>query len=199
MRIEILEGDEYLYEDGKARNIILVIDGKRMIMPTNKTIQELCDIVKKLGGITPQVKKEIIQEEEVTEFISDPNIIQRGDIVKYIGEVSEDNRDLTLVDEYVVIPDEDGRVSGKNLHIMSKTHPVPIRLVVKKEWVKLLRKNTDKPAIKKTICEAIVKCDKCQQEVALILADSKYTGKCLKCGAVIEKTQEEIAPTKVEL
>ena len=66
MKLEILEGDEYLYEDGKPRNIIIVIDGKRMIIPTVKTIAELCDIVKRTLPLCPSV----IMQPTATEILA---------------------------------------------------------------------------------------------------------------------------------
>jgi hypothetical protein len=195
VRIEIQDG--FSFEEGI---LIITVDGKQFPYSSKKTLAQLCEDIKK---IPLKVSEPILKPVDMSaggSGLSNPNIIERGDIVKYIGEISEDNKDLTHEDEYRIIPNEDGYVgSGNTYDIMSLTHPVPIRLVVKKEWVKLFKKNTDKPVIKKSILEAVVKCDKCQQEVALSLADSKYTGKCLKCGNVIEKTQEEIAPKKVEV
>ena len=46
MRIEFFEGDESTQSDGKPRHIYLSIEGKKLILPTDKTILDLLEIGK---------------------------------------------------------------------------------------------------------------------------------------------------------
>jgi hypothetical protein len=112
MHIELMEGDELTQPDGKPRNIFLSIEGKKMILPTNKTILDLLDIGK---GIEPSKatlepliplkteNKPIVEEQPKAKDLTGE--IQREDLVKciFVKERFKDKGGAELIESGLIL------------------------------------------------------------------------------------------------
>ena len=191
MNIILMEGDESTQSDGKPRHIYLSIEGKKLILPTDKTILDLLEIGK---GIAPQVNNEIgmvtaaklISEHKLT----NENKIELNDIVRYIGPVHPDNPDLVADAEYRVIPNAEGQLGMSNYHIINEKAGVPIRLSVPKNLLVLVRKEPIQKVEKNMVMERLVICPNDGENVALKLDGEIFKGKCLQCGQELSAVKE---------
>lgn len=194
MRIELMEGDGFLYEDGKARNVIVVIDGKLQFpFSATASIQDLYEAVKKMPLNLPSRSLEPLNlkpgavDIPAEVFKSSPGIapgkaneIERLDIVRYVGKPDEEG-DLIPGELYLVqdIIKENGQLMG--YAILNEKIPTPIRLTVAFMDVILIAKHGP-PPVKINVFEMMYMCPApCGKEFALTLKDDKYVGTCPYC------------------
>ncbi len=200
MNIILMEGDELAQPDGKPKNIYLSINGKKMILPTSKTILDLLDIGK---GIEPS-KEPIVESAsietqempiaEVPVIPVDHSIkIQREDLVKcvMVNErlAKEDKSDLTLGTIYRVIKISQMGITNPDTQqmefivdhyeVIEDNAPVPRRIYAFPGEVELYQKSKRKKIGKDYKFSEVMKCE-CGTSNALILdeAKNKYTGIC---------------------
>ena len=194
MKIEICEGDGYLYEDIQPRNFILIVDGRRMIYPADKKISELVALVDKLC-ITPGPKK----ESEVVGVFPGLGVVTRDmfkiemfDEVEYIGPVDPDNKDLVVGRHYTI-----QKVGITQHDIVDWNSPTPIRLAVFVSWVKLVKKHDPALLNKKTVVFDITYTCDCGKILALLRPEGaeEYKGKC-ECGKEYNIPRSEIDKVK---
>ena len=201
MRIELMEGDGFLYEDGKARNVIVVIDGKNQFpFSATATIQDLYEAVKKINPGVPfspgpfKMVQKIANEEK--EILLKPSEIERLDTVQYIGK-PDDEGDLIPGELYLVqeIIKDNGKLAG--YAILNEKVPTPIRLTVAAFDVRLEKKHGPAPE-KISTFEIIHLCPPpCGKEFALTLKDNKYVGDCPYCHTHVESDRSIVAPETV--
>ena len=199
MKFELLEGDELCQPDGRPRNIIVVIEGKRGIMPTSKTLLDLLDIAK-MAGIEPS--KTPIEQPASLESIKTPTVeakIESGDIeredlvtcVKVLPRAEGVNVDIVEGGTYRVLSIQRQSAGEttvvKYYEVIDDSAPVQRRIVVFPQEVMLAKKHgfIPKPIHR---FEEIYPCGYCGEQNALVLdaEKNKYVGECKACHKPLE-------------
>jgi len=196
--IQLLEGDGFLYDDGKPRNIIVSVDGKKFPFSAERTISDLYIAAEKMPGGNKPALPEPVSEIVNRVITSIPNAIEKNDIVRYTGPISPNNIDLSHEAEYRVIAHEGGVLLANGMYnIINDKSGFPLRLNVPKQFVVLVRKNPIIPIQRKDNFEILDKC-KCGEDVVLTLSGNTYSTVCSKCYNVItrERKDPNEQPTK---
>ncbi len=175
MIIEISDSN-FSFEEGI---IIITVEGKSFPYSTKKTIAQLCEDIKTVSILIIEKSKGEVVEVNIKQ--PDINRVERNDIVKYIGPVPEDNRDLVVDAEYRIL-----NVNKDSYDIISDTSPVPIRLCVLKGWIALIRKNPPPKVNKINTLSTTINCTICGNVAALEKNGDIYTGNCNKCGEALQ-------------
>jgi hypothetical protein len=195
MRIELLE-DDSLANGGKAKNIVVSIDGNRMILPIRTKLSELVEMVKKANLIPIPVKEEnvpVIAPEAIKQALLEGSI-EKEDIVRCIHVMERAQGadvDIRVGGEYRVLGIKKISVNGQTLpehyDIIDDNAPIPRRVMVWPSEIMLLRKHVPGPK-KVLVFEERTICGFCGEDNALILDKSKnkYCGVCTKCHKEIE-------------
>jgi hypothetical protein len=202
MKLELLETDS-LSNKGVAKNIVVSIDGRRIILPIKTTLQGLLELVRK-AGLKPQtdIHTEMLVKES-TKAIDDTIInatseIQKEDIVKCVRVLERAQGadvDIRMGGEYRVLGMKKivsgGQTVVEHYEVVDDNAPVPRRVMVSPVEVVLLRKHVAGPK-KVLVYEEMFPC-KCGEPCALTLdaVKNKYIGQC-KCGEILERDR----PTK---
>jgi hypothetical protein len=163
LKIELGAGDGVTYEDGKDRHIIAIIDGKQLILPVEKTLEEIVRIGERLSKkpkytpghppTDPRLTNEVdVVVHPAMEVPENSNEIQVGDIVLYQpkgiagGYTPEErcemmNGKLQIGAQYRVLalPEDD---SG-SIDIINDQAPSPQRITIGRFEV-VLHKKTPK-------------------------------------------------------
>ena len=189
MKVEFFEGDE------SGEHIIVVIDGKRMILSTDKTIKDLL----KYKGSETDIHTEALTErankavdDVILKAVSD--VIERNDIVQCVRVLERAQGadvDIRLGCEYRIAGIKKISVDGQQIvehyEVIDDHAPIPRRVMVSPVEVALLRKHIPGPK-KVLVFEERTICGFCGEENVLVLNQekNKYIGPCLKCGKEIE-------------
>jgi hypothetical protein len=197
MKLELLETDS-LSNKGVAKNIVVSIDGRRIILPIKTTLQGLLELVRK-AGLKPQtdIHTEMLVKES-TKAIDDTIInatseIQKEDIVKCVRVLERAQGadvDIRMGGEYRVLGMKKivsgGQTVVEHYEVVDDNAPVPRRVMVSPVEVVLLRKHVAGPK-KVLVYEEIFPCE-CGEPTACTLDSikNKYIGQC-KCGKVMER------------
>jgi len=216
MRIELLEGDELCQPDGKPKNIYISLEGRKMIIPTSKTILDLLELGK---GITPAkepIAPVIALETQKSAIVEDtakpiPGVIEREDIVRCVKVIVEQlaggaqpaARDIAVGGQYRVLsihandiadPSGSGEIHRvpTSYDVVDDSAPIKRRITVFPSEIELLRKHTAREK-KVLVFEERMKCPVCEEDNVVLCADhrndvhkNKYTGVCKKCGKELE-------------
>lgn len=190
MNIQLGETDELSQIDGQAKNIILTIEGKRMIVPLDKPLSWLVELSEKignkapvvLGGGGPQRPAESRPGETINTLIE----MQRNDTVKFLGFMvdgvrteSEDNSDLVMNGLYKVI-----ETDGPYVHIVNPDSDFPIRMTAYKSDFVIVEKGQRVTHVKR-VFEMTSKCSGCNKDMALEKQpEGNYSGTCPVCNTV---------------
>lgn len=178
MKIEFLETDD------TGEHVIIVIDGRRKIIPTSKTVKEIMETKflhtapAVLDGDRPSGPVEI----QPGDTLNVSTQIQRNDTVKFLGFPQEDGTmggdesgDLVAGGLYKVID-----VNKYTVAIINPASDFPIRLTVNKANLVLVEKG-ERVTQKKQVFEMLAKCT-CGQDMALEKQkEGNYMGICPKC------------------
>lgn len=201
MKLELLETDS-LSNKGVAKNIVVSIDGNRLILPVKTTLSGLLELVKK-SDLKPLIDP-FRNSEEVKQEIGDMgdrafakalklDEIEREDLVKCVRVLDRAQGadvDIRVGGEYRVLGMKKivsgGQTVVEHYEVIDDNAPVPRRVMVSPVEVVLLRKHVPGPK-KVLVYEEIFPCD-CGEPTACTLdsVKNKYIGQC-KCGKVLER------------
>lgn len=205
MKLELLETDS-LSNKGVAKNIVVSIDGRRIILPIKTTLAGLLALAQKedlkalpieMSAISP-----VIAPQPQIQPINE-GIIEREDIVRCVRVLERAQGadvDIRMGGEYRVLGMKKivsgGQTVVEYYEVVDDNAPVPRRVMVSPVEVVLLRKHTPGPK-KVLVYEEMFTCE-CGEPNGLILDQklNKYTGKC-KCGKemVCERSTKENSRT----
>ena len=194
MKLELLETDS-LSNKGVAKNIVVSIDGRRIILPIKTTLAGLLALAQKedlkalpieMSAITP-----IIGANAQIQPINE-GVIEKEDVVKCVRVLERAvgaDVDIRMGGEYRVLGMKKivsgGQTVVEHYEVVDDNAPVPRRVMVSPVEVVLLRKHVQGPK-KVLVYEEMFPC-KCGEAVVCELdpLKNKYIGNC-KCGATLE-------------
>ena len=116
--ITLLDGDGFLYPDGKAQDIIVSVDGKTFPFSATKSLQDLYEAVKRMPSehavLSVPIPSSFVVESGTALPLSSiespkPNMIERGDILEclvepqYGPDLPDDGTGIKKGGEYRVI------------------------------------------------------------------------------------------------
>lgn len=189
MKIEILE-DDGIANGGKAKNVIVVIDGHRVILPVKTTLARLSELAKEIKPL-PTLAPEIVPPiaSQALNQASVDGVIEREDIVRCVRVLERAQGadvDIRVGGEYRVAGikkiSSGGQTIVEHYEVIDDNAAIPRRVMVSPVEIVFLRKHVPGPR-KVLVYEEMFPCA-CGEPVALVLdqALDKYAGKCYKCG-----------------
>ena len=191
--IKLLEGDGFLYTDGKAQNIIVSVNGATFPFSAAKTIQDLYEAVKKISGdqLNPQ------PDPVVTVAIParESSDLERSDIVKCILEPppdpmgKTDDRTMKLGREYRIIDIYKKNGIVTYYEVLDDASGNAIRIPAMPFEIQRVKKHEPYP-VKKHVTYNDMTCE-CGQLNAIEPIGEWYVGQCVKCGKVIKISRKE--------
>lgn len=197
MKIELFETDE------TGEHIIAVINGRRMILSTEKTIKYLIDIY---GKPIKEFEFSKIELQETTSAFESRHgtvsqtEIERGDFVIFQPKnieafLANDNGQLKPGKEYEVLKANKFNGLLEGYDIIDRTDPQPIRTAVGALDVTLSRKTPKVHVERKDLLEMIKSCPTCGDEIVLSceMDGSFYEGSCEKCEKLIREPRANAA------
>lgn len=193
MKIEFLEHDGMLQEDGLPKIVVVSVDGVKFPYETNKSIVELFKDAEKIKHKAPAdsrgdgLKRPV--ESRPGQTIQ-TNAIQRNDTVRFLGVLVDGKRmgdetgDLKVDGLYKVM-----EVGKDGVAIIDPECDFPIRLNVKKSDLVLVEKG-QRVTEKKSNYEVVRAC-LCGQMIALELKGDNYEGVCVACKSPMTSSRED--------